>query len=144
LPGAVHCRPADGEVAHRVDEEHSVTAAYSSKSERPPLTVEITQAGAGATRVVVAGEVDMLTAPQLHEALMAALQDGAPHVIDVDLSGVSFMDSTGITELVRLRNLAHPSGYVVRVVQPQPAVRHVFEMTGLVEAFHLADSPDPE
>lgn len=132
--------PAHGGAPHGVDEDAPVATVYSPISGRPPLTVETLHDGAGSTRIVVAGEIDMVTAPQLHEVLMAALQDGDPQVIDVDLSGVPFMDSAGLNELVRLRNIAGPSGSAVRVVRPQPAVRHVFEMTGLVEAFHLADS----
>jgi anti-sigma B factor antagonist len=52
---------------------------------------------------MVAGEMDLATVPQLHDALMVVLRDGEPHVIHVDLSGVTFMDSTGINELVHLR-----------------------------------------
>jgi anti-sigma B factor antagonist len=47
----------------------------------------------------LAGELDMSTAPQLHEVLDVAVADGG--TILVDLGEVTFMDSTGINALLR-------------------------------------------
>ena len=49
----------------------------------------------GDGRVVVLGEVDMATAPELSEAIESLINTGAQRVV-VDAAGVTFMDSTGL------------------------------------------------
>lgn len=58
----------------------------------------------GVSVVRLYGEVDLLTAPRIEEALSeaAVLRDGIPGIV-LDLSGVTFMDSTGIGLLVGQR-----------------------------------------
>src|SRR4051794_32243135 len=61
----------------------------------------------------VAGEVDLLTAPQLGEALAAALAPG--RVVVADLAGVTFMDSTGLRTLLEAHRGATDAGGGVAV-----------------------------
>ena len=49
--------------------------------------------------IIVEGEVDMFTSPSLRDKLLPLFDKGVKGVI-VDLSGVSFMDSSGIATLV--------------------------------------------
>jgi anti-sigma B factor antagonist len=49
--------------------------------------------------IIVEGEVDMFTSPSLRDQLLPYFERGVKGVI-VDLSGVSFMDSSGIATLV--------------------------------------------
>lgn len=49
--------------------------------------------------IAVVGEVDMLVSPEVRDALQNAFQD-SPEGVVVDLSGVPFMDSSGIATLV--------------------------------------------
>src|SRR4051812_2619124 len=51
--------------------------------------------------VAVTGEVDVWTAPDFQDALTAAVMDEETDGIVVDLSGVSFLDSTALNALVR-------------------------------------------
>ena len=51
--------------------------------------------------VVVAGEIDLVTAPAFRDALTAAVEDESTDGIVVDLSGVTFLDSTALNALVR-------------------------------------------
>jgi anti-anti-sigma factor len=83
-------------------------------------------------RVVVVGEVDLTTAAVLGDGLLRVLDEQAPAVIHVDLAGVAFLDCTGIDALVAVYNRAVRSGCSVRVLHPQPIVRRVLEVTGVV------------
>lgn len=63
----------------------------------PPFSIEV-QDTRGAARLTVTGELDLQTAPALRQAL-GDLPRGAAAVLD--LSGVTFIDSTGIAAIVR-------------------------------------------
>lgn len=91
--------------------------------------------------VTVAGEVDLETASQLGDHALAAMQDVSPHLV-LDLSGVTFMDSTGLKMLLSVQHradLAHGSLAVAGTTRP---VRRILELTGLDTAFALYDTLD--
>ena len=94
-----------------------------------------TSVGEGVAFVEVTGELDLSTADELREAVLAAM---APAVgtIRIDLHGVTFMDSTGLGALIAARNAAG-AHYTVVVQNPQPQVRRVFEITALDKVFNL-------
>jgi len=94
--------------------------------------------------VAVVGEVDLATAHELHDRLLQVLRAHAPAVLDVDLAGVSFLDCTGISALVAVRHAAVDAGRQMRVTHPQPIVRRVLEVTGLLGVFTAPiDQPQP-
>lgn len=62
--------------------------------DEPPFTIEVKD-GPGGPRVSVRGELDMVSSPRLNRELRR--HPGA----ELDLSGVSFMDSTGLTVVLR-------------------------------------------
>jgi anti-anti-sigma factor len=81
------------------------------------------------TAVVSAqGELDAYTAPDLSEAFRQQDLQGS---LVVDLSRVSFMDSTALGLLVRAVNELVENGGRARVVLPQTAARRIFEITTL-------------
>ena len=77
------------------------------------------------------GELDLSTVPLIRDELQAVLDRG-PDTIVFDLSELQFMDSSGITLLVSVAQRAE-----VELRNPQPIVRRVLELTGLLEVFHL-------
>ncbi|HEX4759469.1 MAG TPA: STAS domain-containing protein [Thermoleophilaceae bacterium] len=81
--------------------------------------------------VAPCGEVDALTAPQLGRRLLGLAEDGKTRVV-VDLSNVTFLDSTGIGVLVNaLRHLRMRKGALV-LVCPTERILRPFQITGLV------------
>jgi anti-sigma B factor antagonist len=99
------------------------------------LTVAlVAEAAAGAWAIVAAnGEVDVATAPALREALDAASGFGARVILD--LSGVSFMDSTGLTELIRAHKRLIAAGGELRMVIVGDRLRKLFGITKLDQIF---------
>jgi len=85
----------------------------------------------GVASVVVTGEVDMATEAALRAALLDALAYN-PVVLEVDLSACTFLDCSGVRVLVAVHARATAAGCLVRVRHPQPVVRMVLEMTGLL------------
>jgi anti-sigma B factor antagonist len=90
----------------------------------------------GRTVVQVVGEVDVYTAPQLRERLDQEIEAGR-HDLVVDLSGVSFMASTGLGVLVgRLKQIRLHDGSM-RLVCAHDRVLKVFVITGLDKVFAI-------
>lgn len=91
--------------------------------------------------LAVAGEIDLLSAPVLGGEVTTALA-GAPELLVIDLSEVSFLASIGITVLLEARREAG-SGTRVRVVAPEDGVvNRTLRLTGLHEALAVAATRD--
>ncbi len=92
-----------------------------------------------ALTLVLIGELDMASVPVLRDAFDAAGDDHTTVV--VDLTELTFIDSTGISELLRANRRLRPRGGIV-LRSPTDLVRRVLEITA---ADHLiADTaPDP-
>lgn len=87
--------------------------------------------------LVVRGEVDVYTADQLALAGMDSLANAALRTLTVDLSAVSFIDSTGIGALIQVRNAAVEGGKQLVVRQPSPRVRRILSLAGLSAVFGI-------
>ncbi len=83
--------------------------------------------------VVVAGEVDLSTAPRLHQAIFDLLAEEPPQRVRVDLAAVPLLDSTGVFVLVDGYKRAKGRGVGLTVEHPQQIVRRVLEICGLLE-----------
>jgi anti-sigma B factor antagonist len=92
----------------------------------------------GTGEVIVEGEVDVATAPQLREALHQAIDDGATRV-RIDLAEVGFIDSAGLGVLIGVLKRVREVGGEIELAHVQPAPRKVIEITGLDELFSLSD-----
>ncbi|MCM4084349.1 STAS domain-containing protein [Paractinoplanes hotanensis] len=98
----------------------------------PLLRIESSRLSEGAVRVAVAGEIDLATVDELEDALLGIpLAEPLP-AIEVDLGEVTFLDCCGVSALVAGRNAAVRAGGGLRITRPQPAVRRVLELTGLL------------
>ncbi|GII98088.1 anti-anti-sigma factor [Sediminihabitans luteus] len=86
-----------------------------------------------ASVVEVWGEIDVAMRSQAGAALATLLQRDLPVV--VDMSGVTFMDSTGIAFLVQLASIGRAEGLAVTMVDPPAAVAEVLDIIGIAEIF---------
>lgn len=91
--------------------------------------------------VAVRGEIDLHTAPQLRERLVALVEDGASRVV-VDLTEVGFMDSSGLGVLVGLLKRVRESGGQLAVVCGEGTVLKVLSITGLDQVIPVSASLD--
>jgi anti-sigma B factor antagonist len=87
----------------------------------------------------VRGEIDVSTAPELRDRLLGVAQDGYSTVV-VDLSEVTFLDSTALGVLVSGLKRFRSAGGDLRLVVTGRNVTKVLEITGLVEVFPIFDS----
>ncbi|GLY01220.1 MULTISPECIES: STAS domain-containing protein [Actinoplanes] len=86
----------------------------------------------GVTTVSLRGEIDILSVEQLRVALGEAVA-GRPRLIEVDMAGVAFIDSTGLGALISGFQRARDSGIDFRLARPSANVRQVLVLSGLME-----------
>jgi anti-anti-sigma factor len=85
----------------------------------------------GRTAVVTAvGEIDLTNAEGLRDALLGALNAGALGLV-VDLTATTFLDSAGVTALVRASRRAAASEATLRLAVTTPAVLRVLNLVGI-------------
>src|SRR5215210_5690444 len=82
--------------------------------------------------IAVRGELDMASALSLAAPLTDLANDGERAVL-LDLSRLTFMDSTGMSVLLNARRRLTRQGRDMVVVCPSGAVRRVLEMTSMLE-----------
>jgi anti-sigma B factor antagonist len=89
--------------------------------------------------VTLAGELDLYDAPALRESFHGLVESGAA-VIVLDLTAVSFLDSTVLGTIVGLLRRVREAGRELRVVLPETTARRIFEITGLDAALDVRTS----
>ena len=88
----------------------------------------------GRRTLAVSGEVDIATVEEFLAEADACLGDGV-HVCEIDLGAVTFIDSSGLGALVRIRNTGRERGKTVELTNVPGPVGRLLEVTGLAEAF---------
>ncbi|MER7894109.1 STAS domain-containing protein [Micromonospora sp. NPDC094482] len=107
------------------------------------FTVTYADRDGGGAYLRLAGELDMSTAPQLNAAIDRLTAAGERRLL-VDLSELSFCDSTGIAAFVRGDNQAAADGGWLRVTGASGRVERVLRLTGLAEVLsYEPDNADP-
>ena len=84
----------------------------------------------GRAEVHLVGDLDISTAPLLREGLLGVLAEGTNDVT-LDMSRLSFIDSTGLSVLVGAYKRARHDGRAMVLRNPRPSARKVLEISGL-------------
>ena len=122
-----------------MSEHPSEQSSVDAQGIRPPdaYMIEVGELSGGVLVLALAGEFDMASAPALREQLAAA-RAAAAHGVVLEFSGVSFVDSSGLRELLRACTAFRDEGKRLTVAAPQPAITRLFELTGVTEAIRTA------
>jgi anti-sigma B factor antagonist len=91
--------------------------------------------------VAASGDLDMLTAPQLREAIEAALSK-SPAGLIVDLTEVEFLGSAGMQVLMETHNQTDGTQTRFAVVAEGPATSRPLKITGIADLIDLFSSLD--
>ncbi|MDP1793054.1 MAG: STAS domain-containing protein, partial [Acidimicrobiales bacterium] len=117
-----------------VDEQDTDTVSnMAAESIENQLSIT-TSAGTDSTVVVVSGEVDAATSDTLRAAIFDVIEGGQTNVV-VDMSEVSFIDSSGLRVLIGGYKAADTAGGKLSVGSPSDAVVRLLEITGQFERF---------
>jgi anti-sigma B factor antagonist len=89
------------------------------------------------------GDVDMNSSSDVRGSLASLFRQGkAVKALLIDLSGVRYMDSSGIATLVEALQTGMKQGVRLRLVDLSPPVRDVFELARLTSVFEIFPSAD--
>lgn len=105
-----------------------------------PHPLEVVDAGLrGAPGVAIRGEIDIAAVPELEHALDVAIVESTGAFV-LDLSGVGFLDSTGLRLVLHWRALLAREERALAIVCPPGAVRKLFDVSGIGELLFLYSS----
>ena len=100
------------------------------------FAVSVLRADATVVWLSLAGDLDLATVPALREALVDA-ESTAPRTLLLDLSLLSFMDSSGLHCILDAQDSAERAGTRLTLVPGPSSVQRVFEMTGVDQRFEF-------
>lgn len=87
---------------------------------------------AGTDSVVFEGELDLMTAGALRDQILLSRREEGSAVVELDLRGVTFIDSVGISLLVTAYKRLQDDGAEMRIILPE-RLRPLVEISGLVD-----------
>ncbi len=84
------------------------------------------------------GELDVVTAPDLEQMLSDVL--GQPHArVMLDLNGLRFVDSAGVSVLIKAKQRAETNGRTLVLRRPTEQLERVFSLVGLADWLEIDD-----
>jgi anti-anti-sigma factor len=106
---------------------------FEIRSERPEQ---------GSGRLILSGELDIATAPQVEAAARAMLAQGVSRLV-IDLRELTFIDSSGLRMLILLSDRAVGDAWTLGLIRPTDRSLSVFEITGADENLPFIEEPSP-
>jgi anti-anti-sigma factor len=106
---------------------------------RPMLNFDLaTQTDGTSALVSIRGDLDIQVVDQVTETL-AEIESGEPELLVIDLSRLTFMDSTGMGAVAAAHARALETGRRFAIVRPPGGVRQAFDRTRLDEVIEITD-----
>jgi anti-sigma B factor antagonist len=94
----------------------------------------------GGALLRISGELDLATTPEVETLLESGV--ASPDPLVVDLSGCTFLDSSGVRSLVTIARRAEEGGTRFAVVASDPSILRVLEITSLGEMVSIHPTLD--
>jgi anti-sigma B factor antagonist len=104
----------------------------------PDFTLDVRHDG-GVIVVAPKGELDISTVPQVEQALRQ--DERTVEAVTLDLSGLSFMDTSGLRLVLEEDRRARTGGHTLRLVPGSPHVQRVFELAGILDRLPFVSTP---
>lgn len=87
--------------------------------------------------VALSGEVDADNCGEVSTGLLA--QERTAPTLELDVSGLTFLDSSGISALLKVKSDLQANGHDLKLISPTGSVHRVLEITGLLGVFGLEE-----
>ncbi len=99
-----------------------------------PLTISVTRIERGAL-VSLGGRLTIDSSPELRNQLLGVLYGETLENLTIDLSGVPYMDLSGVATLLETLRLARGRNTSLELKELQDRPRYLLEVTGLLSPF---------
>jgi anti-anti-sigma factor len=93
---------------------------------------------ADTARLTPVGELDLATAPQLEQEVRSLLARSVREIV-IDLSRLTFIDSSALRLFIVLNERSAEQGWALSLIRPTEHVRRVFEITGAEDSLPFVD-----
>jgi anti-sigma B factor antagonist len=93
--------------------------------------------------LVLTGELDLASAPELEGMVAQACADGAREIV-LDLSRLRFIDSSGLKAILSARSLCATNGCELYLTPGQEPVQRLFELTRVIDRLQFRESSLPK
>ena len=121
--------------------EESFVKVHADQGTSGPIRLEVESVQRDdRNTLVLSGELDLASAWALTESV-ERLATESPRALSIDLSALTFMDSTGLRAVLLARAACIDSGHDFSLKPGPPAVQRIFELTGLIAELGFED-PD--
>jgi anti-sigma B factor antagonist len=95
-----------------------------------------------ATIFDLSGDVDMANSPELRKALLHEIRDARASRVIVNLSGVKYMDSSGVASLVEALKASRDIGSSLILFGLSASTREVLQLSRLLKVFEVRDNEE--
>ncbi|HEX8066282.1 MAG TPA: STAS domain-containing protein [Thermoleophilaceae bacterium] len=112
----------------------------SSVDEQQPRLGIAVSAHGERTRIVLAGELDLATTPLFSRAIVAVEQQG-PELIEIDIRGLTFMDSSGLGRLFAANRRAREVGRRLVLLKADGPIDRVLELARVEDVIDTVEEP---
>ncbi len=104
----------------------------------PHFQLDEDSSDAGVHIISVSGEIHVSTVPQFSQRLTSAIESGKTAIV-LDMTGVEFIDSTGLSVLLNGLRLVNQKRGGLALVCSNPTVLRLFQVTNLDDTFDIFD-----
>ncbi len=105
------------------------------------MKIQVTEKKPGVFLLVLEGDLDMSTSPQVRNTLLPLFGKAVQHVI-VDLSGVPYIDSSGIATFVEGLQLSRKNNIRLTLAGAAPMVESILDLAYLRDVFEMVPDVD--
>ncbi|GEM_PF-809105 len=107
------------------------------------MSIEVRRPIPRAVMIVLSGEIDYDSAQDIRHSISMALAAGDIDVIDVDVAGVTVIDSTGVGTLVVARRICREYGVELHMCNPSPPVTRQVASLGAARVLGIPPAMTP-
>jgi anti-sigma B factor antagonist len=112
--------------------------------DQAPLGFEVQDAVCGGRHtLVLSGELDLVSSGALESMVLLLCADGITGIA-LDLSKLTFMDSTGLRAVLCVREVAESHGYEFLLIPGPRNIQRLFELTGLSQVLPFEEPAERE
>jgi anti-sigma B factor antagonist len=105
------------------------------------LKMQVTEKKPGVFLLVLQGDLDMSSSPEVRDALLPLFRKETSHVV-VDLSGVPYMDSSGVATFVECLQISRKEKIRFTLAGASPTVESIFDLAYLSNVFEMVADAD--
>ena len=110
----------------------------STTSATTPAQSWAVERGDSPGQVILSGEIDFSSTPQVRAQLLEAMANGAPEIV-LSLAKLDYIDSSGLALFIEARKLLAEAGRTIRIADISPQVGKLFNLTQLGGLFGLPE-----